>query len=265
MIFVDIIYITEIVQIATLVSTVLAPLSCENASHYRDDFRGWWGSGFSGYDSWIWYQAHGSSRFLTHDTILWHDSCCFYNLFYEGMLTPIIKTITNPLNVQFQNKVNSYAVNLYFQVRLEWNALVFCSLGGMFGMIFGLYVVDPALKPAHKKMAFVCIWFSFAFALFLLNRYRKRRTFKAIPQLKVWKILVLLATGFMGGIFSSFAGSGLDICTFSVITLLFRVTEKTATPTSVVLMAGNTVVGFYWRQVSLLSTRTMSINNRPQQ
>ena len=63
----------------------------------------------------------------------------------------------------------------------------------------------------------------------------------------------------MGGIFSSFAGSGLDICTFSVITLLFWVTEKTATPTSVVLMAGNTVVGFYWRQVSLLSTVKCSL------
>ena len=34
-----------------------------------------------------------------------------------------------------------------------------------------------------------------------------------------------------------------------MLTLLFRVSEKTATPTSVVLMAGNTVVGFYWRQV----------------
>jgi hypothetical protein len=30
---------------------------------------------------------------------------------------------------------------------------------------------------------------------------------------------------------------------------MFRVSEKTATPTSVVLMAVNTVVGFYWRQV----------------
>ena len=55
-------------------------------------------------------------------------------------------------------------------------------------MIFGLHVVDPALKAAHKKMAFVCIWFSFAFALFLLNIYKKRRTFKTIPELKAWKV-----------------------------------------------------------------------------
>jgi hypothetical protein len=37
--------------------------------------------------------------------------------------------------------------------------------------------------------------------------------------------------------------SGLDICTFSVLTLLFRVSEKTATPTTVVLQAWNCTVG----------------------
>ena len=98
-------------------------------------------------------------------------------------------------------------------------------------------------------MCFVCIWFTFAFALFLLNRYRNRTTYKIIPDFKLWKGIVLILAGIVGGIFTSFAGSGLDICSFSVLTLLFRVTEKTATPTSVILMAGNSLVGFYWRQV----------------
>ncbi len=37
------------------------------------------------------------------------------------------------------------------------------------------------------------------------------------------------------------------VCFFSVLTLLFRVTEKVATPTSVILMAINSCVCFYWR------------------
>lgn len=123
-------------------------------------------------------------------------------------------------------------------------------------MIFGLHVIDPALTPPYKKMAFVCIWFTFAFALFLLNRYRKRTTYRRIPDLKPWKVFVLIVTGFTGGIFSSFAGSGLDICSFSVLTLLFRVSEKTSTPTSVILMAGNTLVGFYWRQIMIRGVST---------
>ncbi|KAK6059039.1 hypothetical protein COOONC_03336 [Cooperia oncophora] len=49
------------------------------------------------------------------------------------------------------------------------------------------------------------------------------------------------------GVFDSFAGSGVDICIFSILTLLFRVTEKTATPTTVVLKGVNAVIGFFYR------------------
>ena len=117
-------------------------------------------------------------------------------------------------------------------------------------------MVDTALSPPEKKLGFVCIWFSFAFALFLLNRCllplspappapreHKRRTFDAIPNFGAWQAAVLVGVGFLGGIFSSVAGSGVDICSFSVLTLLFRVSEKVATPTSIVLMAINASVG----------------------
>ena len=129
----------------------------------------------------------------------------------------------------------------WMRVQLEWKAIIFCFIGALFGIILGLEFIDPVLTAAQKKMAFVCIWFSFAFALFLLNRYHKRTTYKTIPDFKLWKIIVLLLTGFIGGIFTSVAGSGTDICSVSILTLLFRVSEKTATPTSVVIMAGNSL------------------------
>lgn len=137
----------------------------------------------------------------------------------------------------------------WMQIKLEKHSLVFCSAGAAAGMIFGLEVVDAALSPPQKKLSFVCIWFSFAFALFLLNREHKRTTFDQIPRFGVWQAAVLLAIGFLGGIFSAVAGSGVDICSFSILSLLFRVSEKVSTPTSIVLMAINTCVGFYWRQM----------------
>lgn len=137
----------------------------------------------------------------------------------------------------------------WMRVQLEWHSIIFCSIGGLIGMAIGLEFIDPNLSPPQKKIGFVSVWFSFAFALFLLNLYHKRKTYKVIPQINLWKLIVLFFTGLIGGIFSAIAGSGVDICSFSVLTLLFRVSEKTATPTSVVLMAINTVVGFYWRQV----------------
>ena len=84
---------------------------------------------------------------------------------------------------------------LWMRIQLEWNSIIFCSLGGLFGIVFGLEWIDPNLTPPQKKMGFVSVWFSFAFALFLLNRYHKRKTFTTIPEFKTWKAIVLIATG----------------------------------------------------------------------
>ena len=58
----------------------------------------------------------------------------------------------------------------WMRIKLEIHSLIFCSVGACAGMIFGLEVVDDILTPPQKKLGFVCIFFSFAFALFLLNR-----------------------------------------------------------------------------------------------
>ena len=151
-------------------------------------------------------------------------------------------------------------VILYMQVRVDWKSITYCSLGGAFGVIFGLEQVAPTLTPPYAKMYFVCWAGSFAASLYFLNRIHGRKVYlvvdpKHLPEIWAmgdltpywqlnlllnWKAMILLGAGFIGGIFTSIAGSGIDICSFSVLTLLFRVSEKTATPTSVVLMAINT-------------------------
>ena len=136
----------------------------------------------------------------------------------------------------------------FMRVRIEFHSLICCTLGGMFGLVFGFHIVDPVMSPAVKKLSFVSIWFAFASVLVFLNRTSNRRTFNKIPNFNWWKIVVLVVAGVIGGIFTSFAGNGLDICSFMVLTLLFRISEKIATPTSVILMAINSAFGFYWRQ-----------------
>jgi hypothetical protein len=68
-----------------------------------------------------------------------------------------------------------------------------------------------------------------------------------------WRALLLFAFGFLGGIFSSIAGAGLDICSFALLALFFRVSERVATPTSVILMAVNTVVAYLYVEFKLQS------------
>ena len=131
----------------------------------------------------------------------------------------------------------------WMQITIEWHSIFYCSIGAVFGMIFGLEVLDSLLDEPTKKLGFVCIWFSFAFALYLLNRQHDRKTFDSIPNFGHWQGLVLILTGFTGGTFSAIAGSGVDICSFSILSLLYRVSEKVSTPTSVVLMAINASFG----------------------
>ena len=58
----------------------------------------------------------------------------------------------------------------WMQIKVEQHSVVFCSAGAVAGMVAGLELIDPILTSEQKKLGFVCIWFSFAFALFLLNR-----------------------------------------------------------------------------------------------
>ncbi|KAJ1436129.1 sulfite exporter TauE/SafE-domain-containing protein [Ochromonadaceae sp. CCMP2298] len=170
---------------------------------------------------------------------------------------------------------------LSMHVRVEWRAILYCTIGGVAGVIYGLEKIAPKLEPAYNKMYFVCIWAAFALSLFWNNFFRQSRVFLQIPLWKTGEILrvpilgrngptlggreaersvdlvvnawaiVLLGFGFLGGIFSSMSGSGLDICSFAMLTLFFRVSERVATPTSVVLMAINTVVAFLYRRFAM--------------
>jgi len=136
-----------------------------------------------------------------------------------------------------------------FGIKVEWQAILFAGIGGTLGMILGLSFVAPHCAPSFVKMFFTSLWLSFAVALYLINRNRKRNTSSLIQQCAGRERLLLIAIGVMGGVVSSMTGSGLDIMTFTLLTLFFRVSEKVATPTSVVLMGGNAVVGFAWRGV----------------
>jgi uncharacterized membrane protein YfcA len=138
----------------------------------------------------------------------------------------------------------------YMGIKIEKNTFIFCALGGLLGIVFGLEQISTRMTSAQRKIGFVSIWFSFACSLFWLNRNAARHVHLQIqnfPGKCYWRALALISTGFIGGICSSVAGSGLDICTFATLTLLFRVSEKIATPTSVCLMSTNSIIGIGWR------------------
>jgi len=130
------------------------------------------------------------------------------------------------------------------KIPVLWNVIFAALSGGVIGLITGeLFLVIPNPYP---KLLFTFIAGIFAFFL-IYNRW-------GIPDNPIkhfifdhksdW--LVILATGFLGGMVASVVGVGIDMLVFIVLTLLYGIDEKISTPTTVVLMGLLSVVGFVW-------------------
>lgn len=134
---------------------------------------------------------------------------------------------------------------LGMKIKVDWNYILFVSLGGIFGLILGTYYVAPLISPMQAKLFFVSLWLSFGIALWLQNKNRQREVYDKIQNLLKSDIFKLLIFGFIGGIISSIFGTGINIFTFCLMTIYYRVSEKVATPSSVIIMTIETLLGVF--------------------
>lgn len=162
-----------------------------------------------------------------------------------GIAPPVARDFS--LMIQAVGMTAASATILWTRIAVERHALIWSSLGGAVGVVVGIELVSPHLSPRFTKMTFLAVWLAFAFALYWINRYRDREVRYEIERFGPRHAVMLAGTGVVGGVISGLTGSGLDILTFSLLVLRFRVSEKVATPTSVILMALNACVGFAWK------------------
>ncbi len=125
-------------------------------------------------------------------------------------------------------------------------AVLLSSLGGLIGISIGTFMLAPVLPPAYNKIVFTVLAVGFGVALFLDNRAPDRQRLDQLPKLDRKDLAILICAGLFGGAFTSVVGTGIDIVTFSILVMYFNLSEKIATPTSVVLMAINSAVGFFY-------------------
>ncbi|MEL5213195.1 sulfite exporter TauE/SafE family protein [Serratia nevei] len=152
------------------------------------------------------------------------------------------------LMIQSVGMVAASMTIVMLRIPIVWRAVVLPSLGGVCGVIFGIEVMQPMMPPQLVKLFFTSLWLSFGCVLFWTNRHADRRVVRDIGPATNSDIIRLLAVGFIGGTVSGITGSGLDLITFSLLVLFYRTCESVATPTSVVLMAINSVCAFLWME-----------------
>ena len=136
---------------------------------------------------------------------------------------------------------------LWRRIPVDKLALAVAGIAGAVGVVFGLELVQQWFASDATKVFFVSLWLAFGFALWRINHLKRPVRRMKMPDTKASVIVGLFLAGFVGGVITSLLGSGLDILVFAVLVLAFRVCETVATPTSVILMAANSVVGFAWR------------------
>lgn len=145
-------------------------------------------------------------------------------------------------------------------IRIEKTYLLVAGTGGFIGILFGSFAVIPFVLPGYAKMMFVSFWLSFGIALFVVNFVKDNHSVDSLPSLTRGQKAELFLVGITGGIFSSVLGNGLDICTFAYVVLKYGLSEKIATPTSVILMASNAIVGFALHSLVLETMQTEALN-----
>ncbi|MCB1174570.1 MAG: sulfite exporter TauE/SafE family protein [Leptospiraceae bacterium] len=135
-------------------------------------------------------------------------------------------------------------VILKYRIRIISQAVIYSSLAGCFGFLAGTFLIAPLMPGAWYKIAFTILTASFGFVLFLEFRHSDSARFDQIRYGTRTAWLPLSIVGFAGGICTALVGNGIDFLTFSLLVTYYNISEKVATPTSVLLMALNALFGF---------------------
>jgi len=140
------------------------------------------------------------------------------------------------------------AASLYIfsrRVQLDWRALRWSLMGSLVGTPLGVALVAPLVSGAAVKLLFATVWASLG-ALLLWKRRAWTDPAAAAERLEapLLERLTALATGLVGGaVVAALTGTGVNLLLFALLLLLFGQEVRCAIATSVVLMAGTSLIG----------------------
>jgi len=165
-------------------------------------------------------------------------------------LLHISPSVTRDFSFAIQSIGMSFAsiTILLRKIRIETNVIIYAMLGGIVGIIIGTYTVSPYLSSSQVKLIFTMVITSFGVALFLKNYIFRGKEYNNIHNFTARDSVIISCVGIVGGVFSSIIGTGIHFITFSFVTLFYRLNEKVATPTSVLIMASDSIFGFIFRK-----------------
>ncbi len=132
------------------------------------------------------------------------------------------------------------------KIKVDWNYIKIVTPSGALGLIVGMYLVAPNIEASTAKLSFVSLWFAFGLIMIRENLTKVRNTKDVLLIQKSNDLILLLVAGFIGGVVSSIFGTGINMLTFCILVVFFNINEKVATPSSIIIMTIETIIGFTW-------------------
>jgi uncharacterized protein len=141
--------------------------------------------------------------------------------------------------------MGSASLSIFFlRIPIERRALLHAGIPAIAGVILGAIWIAPLVPAVVVRTSFTVLVASIGISLLLLNREGGESRNSKLPCFGNRERSILMAAGFLGGVISALVGTGENSVIFMVMVLLFRINEKIATPTTVVLMTMAAIPGF---------------------
>jgi len=133
---------------------------------------------------------------------------------------------------------------LYLRVPIERQFLKLAAPAGIVGVIISATLIAPSVKSVDIRVFFTVMLTSLALALIIQQIRKTDSRNQRLTRFGPREQMIIVATGFVGGAVSGLLGIGENMVAFVIMVLLFRISEKVATPTTVILMTTVSITGF---------------------
>lgn len=166
-----------------------------------------------------------------------------FPVFTKLLHIPTDDARTFGLMIQSVGMMMATVMILVQRVKILPHVIGWVALGSVFGSILGTYYL--VIPTPYPRVLFTLIACVFGLALIVARWLLQWQSSKSLPNWGHGYRAFFFVMGIIGGIVAAHTGSGADTLTFIVLTLLFGIDVKVSTPTTVIIMGLNSLVGFW--------------------
>jgi uncharacterized protein len=132
---------------------------------------------------------------------------------------------------------------LYLRVPIERRFLRLAAPAGVVGVVLSATEIAPSVSSSVVRVYFTVMLTCLALALIIQDLRRVKDYNQQITLFGPREQAIAVTIGFVGGLVSGVLGIGENMVAFIIIVMLFRVSEKVTTPTTVILMTVVSIAG----------------------